>query len=94
MKFCWAVSEELCRQEKQDWLTDGPVKNIIPPQFVAWGIIILIPKIKKGVTPRKKIESKFFCGYAHLQIMSFITTKFHEILSSGFRGDVLTNCFE
>ena len=25
--------------------------------------------------------------------MSFITTKFHEILLSGFRGVALTNCF-
>ena len=38
MKFCWAVSEELRWQEKQDWrtdwltdwLTDRRVKNIIP----------------------------------------------------------------
>ena len=33
------------------------------------------------------------CGYAHLCIMSFITTKFQEILLSGFRGVALTNCF-
>ena len=44
-------------------------------------------------TPRKKIELKISCGYAHLHIMSFITTKFHEILLSGFRGVALTNCF-
>ena len=33
-KFCWAVSEELRSQEKQNWRTDGltdwRVKNIIP----------------------------------------------------------------
>ena len=40
-----------------------------------------ISKFKKGVTPRKKIS----CGYAHLHIMSFITTKFHEIMLSGFQ---------
>ena len=34
-----------------------------------------------------------FCGYAHLHIESFITTKFHEILLSRFRGVALTNCF-
>ena len=28
---------------------------------------------KRGITPRKKI--KISCGYAHLHIMSFITTK-------------------
>ena len=37
---------------------------------------------------------KISCGYAHLHIMSLITTKFHELLLSGFRGVVLTNCFE
>ena len=31
---------------------------------------------------------------AYLQIMSFITIKFHEILLSGFIGVVLRNCFE
>ena len=36
-KFCWAVSEELSRQEKQDWLTDGS-KTLYTPQLVAWGI--------------------------------------------------------
>ena len=51
-KFCWAVSEELRWQEKQDWrtdlltnrqtdwLTDGS-KTLYPPQLVARGIIIL-----------------------------------------------------
>ena len=33
---------------------------------------------------------KISCGYAHLHIMSFITTKFQEILLSGFRGVALT----
>ena len=36
-------------------------------------------------TPRKDS-----CGYAHLHIMFFITTKFHEILLSGFGGVALT----
>ena len=33
------------------------------------------------------------CKNEHLHIMSFITTKFHAILLSGFSGVVLTNCF-
>ena len=51
-----------------------------------------ISKFKKGVSLRKKIESKFR-GYAHLHSMSFTTTKFQEILLRGFRGVALTNCF-
>ena len=50
-------------------------------------------KFKKGVTPKKKNGIKISCGYAHLHIMSFINTKFQEILLSGFRGVALTNCF-
>ena len=38
----------------------------------------------------KKNGIKISCGYAHLHIMSFITTKFHEILLSGFRVVALT----
>ena len=49
-----------------------------------------ISMFKKGVTPRKKSGIKISCGYAHLHIMSFITRKYHEILSSGFRGVALT----
>ena len=33
---------------------------------------------------------KISCKYAHLHIMSFITTKFHKILLSSFRGVALT----
>ena len=36
----------------------------------------------------KKIKSAF-----PVKIMSFITTKFQEILLSGFRGVALANCF-
>ena len=49
-----------------------------------------ISKFRKGVTQRKKNWIKIFCGYAHLHIMTFLTTKFHEILLSGFRGVLLT----
>ena len=38
----------------------------------------------------KKNWIKISCGYANLHIMSFITTKFHEILLSCFRGVALT----
>ena len=38
-KFCWAISEELRWQEKQDWptdwLTDGS-KTLYPPQLTDW----------------------------------------------------------
>ena len=48
-------------------------------------------KFKKGVIPRKKNWIKISCGFAYLHIMSFITTKFQEILLSGFRGVAQTN---
>ena len=50
--------------------------------------------VQKGRNYKKKKGIKITCGYAHLHIMSFITTKFYEILSSGFRGVALTNCVE
>ena len=50
-------------------------------------------KFKKGHCSQKKNWIKMSCGYAHLNIMSFITTKYQEILLSGFRGVGLTNCF-
>ena len=46
------------------------------------------PSPKRGITPRKIIESDL-----PLHINSFITTKFRKILLSGFRGVALTNCF-
>ena len=49
-----------------------------------------ISKLKKSVTPRNKKGIKISCGYVHLHIMSFITTKFHEIRLSSFRGVGLT----
>ena len=52
-----------------------------------------ISKFKKGHYSQEKKLIRIFCGYAHLHIMSFITTKFQEILLSGFRGVALTNCF-
>ena len=51
-------------------------------------------KFKKGVTSKEKNGIKISCGYAYLYIMSFITTKFHEILLSGYGGVALTNCVE
>ena len=52
-----------------------------------------ISKFKKGHCSQKKNWIRISYGYAHLHIMSFITTKFQEILFSGFRGVALTNCF-
>ena len=43
-------------------------------------------KVQKGCNSKKKKRIKLSCRYAHLHIMSFITTKFQEILLSGFRG--------
>ena len=45
-----------------------------------------ISKFKSG---RKNIESKFPANI-HIYSVSFITTKFHEILLSGYRRVVLT----
>ena len=43
----------------------------------------------KGLIPRK-YWTNISCGYAQLLGMSFITTNFHEIQLSGFRGVPLT----
>ena len=51
-------------------------------------------KVQKERNSEKKNGIKISCGYAHLHIMPFITTKFQEILLSGFRGVALTNCVE
>ena len=45
-----------------------------------------ISKFKKGHYSQNKKWMRISCGYAHLHVMSFITTKFQEILLSGFRG--------
>ena len=52
-------------------------------------------KFKKGVTLREKLNQNFLwiCTLTLLQKLSFKTTKFQEILLSGFRGVALTNCF-
>ena len=47
-------------------------------------------KFKKGKILSKNNGIKISSGYAHLNIKSFITTKFHGILLSGFRGVALT----
>ena len=47
-------------------------------------------RTKKGYKLLLKNQISISCGYAYLHIMSFITTKFHEILLSGFRGRALT----
>ena len=47
-------------------------------------------EVQKERNSERKNWIKISCGYAHLQIMSFITTKFHVILLSDFRGVALT----
>ena len=58
---------------------------------------IILAKVQKGYKLLlKKIKSAFPVKmhiYTLCTCMSFITTKFHEILWSCFRGVVLTNCF-
>ena len=49
-----------------------------------------IYKLKKRSNSEKNYWIKISCEYAHLHSMSFITTKFYEILLSGFRGVWLT----
>ena len=44
---------------------------------------------KRDKPPRTKL-SKLFSKYAHPHSMSFIATKFYEILLSDFRGVTLT----
>ena len=63
-KFCWAVSEELC------WQT-------VLSSIFHFG---QISKFKKGCNSQKKNWIKISCEYAHLHIMSWLTTKFQEIL--------------
>ena len=48
-----------------------------------------ISKFKKRHSSQKKIWIRISCGCAYLHIMSFINTKFQEILLSGFRGVAL-----
>ena len=56
---------------------------------------IILAKVQKGYKLLlKKDQISISCKNAYLQIMSLRTTKFHEILKSGFSGVVLTNCFE
>ena len=46
---------------------------------------------KGALLPAKKKKNfRISCKFAHLHIMSFITTTFHEILSGSFRGVALT----
>ena len=56
---------------------------------------IILANVRKGARLlHKKIKSPFPVIISYLHIMSFITTKFHEILFSVFSGVALTNCFE
>ena len=71
------------------------VQLLYPTQLVAEGIMFLTrPSVSQYLSFWKlKKWIKISCGYTHLHMMSFIITTFLEILLSGFRGSVLTNCF-
>ena len=49
--------------------------------------------VQKVALLPEKYWIRISCRYAHLHVKSFITTKFKEILLSGFSGVALTNCF-
>ena len=59
-------------------------------------VSLILAKFKlKNVSSKRELFReqkgiKISCGYAYLNIMSFITTMFLEILLSGFRGVALT----
>ena len=61
--------------------------------FKVYFIFVKFSKFINGVILRKKKRIRISCRYAHLHGMSFTTTKFQDILFSGFRGVALTNCF-
>ena len=63
-------------------------------QIISEHLILAKFACSKGALLAKKDESEFPANlHIDLHIMYFITTKFHEILFSGFRGVALTNCF-
>ena len=47
-----------------------------------------ISKFKKSVIQRKKNGIKISCGYAHIHIMSFITTKFQRSCTNKKNGSI------
>ena len=47
----------------------------------------------KGHNSQENNPTRFYYRYAHLHIMSIITTKFQEIPFSSFREEAITNCF-
>ena len=83
---------------KKEWASSHtPRSNIAWECCIQW---MAIPSIRDGKSDKKgdincssKGSTSISCKNAHLHIMSFITTKFQEILLSGFSGVVLTNCF-
>ena len=56
-------------------------------------ILVKFLSSKRAKFREKKIESEIPVDMHMKKIKSFITTKFQEILLSGFRGIALTNCF-
>ena len=77
-------------------LKRGSSKNILLLfQFLKYIYWIILENIVASFPPfcLSCANISVSCGYAHLHIMFFITTKFHKILLSSFRGVALTNCF-
>ena len=48
-------------------------------------------QVQNRYNSQEKNWIRILCIYAHLHIMYFITTKFHQILLSGFKGVSMTN---
>ena len=65
-------------------------RGVAPTRKTVVSFILAKFLSSKRALLREKSGIKMSCGYAHLHIMSFITTNFHEILLSGFRGVALT----
>ena len=88
-KFCWAVSEELRYQEKQDWrtdwLTDGS-KTLYPPQLVAWGIIIVQHRAVLNINIPREILSSWMSTF--WDILTNIKTFFFVRFRINFHDEI------
>ena len=85
------------RKWKKEWAsTHNPRSNIAWECCIQWQFQALVtgnPTKKRIKIAPQKDQISIFCKNAYLHIMSFISTKFHEIRLSGFSRVVLTNCF-
>ena len=84
-------------KERVSKLTYPTLQHCLRMLYTIWQFQAVVTGngTKKGIKiAPKKDQISISCKNAYLHIMSFITTKFHEILLSGFRGVALTNCVE